>query len=512
MVPVSRPLPGRQTGPNVTLGRCGRDDGVPTMSAQPTGGGSPPCPPDPPSSPAPPVWPPLWLSCPASPPAPRAADDEEPRLVGRAVLPVKTYAPGPPSGTLAADRRRERHHVPAAVAARRRVLRDRRGPASRASTSPCPTTASAPRPTSPGLPDPRLLDPARVQDGAGGSGAGERRTSTNFIQFSDPDGLIGFPIVSEATAERWLTGGDIDPESLQVDRHGDLWVGDEFGPWILHFDAEGRLLETPIPLPGDLMSPNNPHLSRSGAPPRSPTAAASRAWASTAGTCTRSWRAPRWPTCTPTSTRRLMFEYDTNTGRVHRTPVGRTGWTRDATSSPTSPRSTASGFVVIERDGVEPGRAAAGSTSSTCATSMRRGQPRRSTQVARPGRHPGPRPRVAAADPYGRHRPRQPVPGHVRVGRGDPGDRPGPGARRLRQQLPEHRAQPGLRRRQRVHRRRRAGSVRPTLIRREQRSVRSNRSDTAGCYGQLCRFQPRRASRVSSATLSEAGRSRPNCA
>ena len=64
----------------------------------------------------------------------------------------------------------------------------------------------------------------------------------DFIQFADPDGLIGFPIVREGTAERWLTGGDIDPESVQRDRRGDLWVGDEFGPWILHFDATGRLL------------------------------------------------------------------------------------------------------------------------------------------------------------------------------------------------------------------------------------------------------------------------------
>ena len=80
---------------------------------------------------------------------------------------------------------------------------------------------------------------------AGGSGAVNPDVE-NFIQFSDPDRLIGFTIVRENTPERWLTGGDIDPESLQVDRHGDLWVGDEFGPWILHFDADGRLLDAPI--------------------------------------------------------------------------------------------------------------------------------------------------------------------------------------------------------------------------------------------------------------------------
>jgi hypothetical protein len=82
----------------------------------------------------------------------------------------------------------------------------------------------------------------------------------DFIQFSDPDGLIGFPIVREGSPERWLTGGDIDPESVQRDHRGDLWVGDEFGPWILHFDATGRLLQAPIDLPDGLISPNNPHL------------------------------------------------------------------------------------------------------------------------------------------------------------------------------------------------------------------------------------------------------------
>lgn len=82
----------------------------------------------------------------------------------------------------------------------------------------------------------------------------------DFISFSDPDSLIGFPIVNQGTASRLLTGGDIDPESLQRGRNGELWMGDEFGPWILHFDAAGRLLEPPFATPGGLKSPNNPFL------------------------------------------------------------------------------------------------------------------------------------------------------------------------------------------------------------------------------------------------------------
>jgi hypothetical protein len=92
---------------------------------------------------------------------------------------------------------------------------------------------------------------------SGGSGSIE---VGDFISFSDPDNLIGFAIVNEATSSRLLTGGDIDPESLQRGRNGDLWVGDEFGPWILHFDAAGSLLEPPFAMPGGLMSPNNPFL------------------------------------------------------------------------------------------------------------------------------------------------------------------------------------------------------------------------------------------------------------
>ncbi len=59
--------------------------------------------------------------------------------------------------------------------------------------------------------------------------------------------------------QRRLTGFDVDPESMQVGRDGTLWFGDEFGPFLLHTDARGRLLEAPIALPG-VTSPQNPTL------------------------------------------------------------------------------------------------------------------------------------------------------------------------------------------------------------------------------------------------------------
>lgn len=61
------------------------------------------------------------------------------------------------------------------------------------------------------------------------------------IFLRDPDRRVPFAIRNEATAERYLTGADFDPESLAV--VGDRWfIGDEFGPYILETDATGRVL------------------------------------------------------------------------------------------------------------------------------------------------------------------------------------------------------------------------------------------------------------------------------
>lgn len=51
------------------------------------------------------------------------------------------------------------------------------------------------------------------------------------------------------TPDRVLTGWDFDPESMQVAPDGTIWFGEEFGPYLLHTDARGRLLEAPIPTP-----------------------------------------------------------------------------------------------------------------------------------------------------------------------------------------------------------------------------------------------------------------------
>ncbi|WP_432493855.1 esterase-like activity of phytase family protein [Kineococcus gypseus] len=73
---------------------------------------------------------------------------------------------------------------------------------------------------------------------------------------SDPDGRVPWPLTR---ADRRLTGADFDPESFRRAPDGTFWFGEEFGPYLLHTDASGRLLEAPVPLPG-VASPDNPTL------------------------------------------------------------------------------------------------------------------------------------------------------------------------------------------------------------------------------------------------------------
>ncbi|NEQ52518.1 MAG: DNRLRE domain-containing protein, partial [Leptolyngbya sp. SIO3F4] len=92
-------------------------------------------------------------------------------------------------------------------------------------------------------------------NGQGGDGTVDIQ---GFVNLSDPNGLIPFDIQNGDSAERILTGTDFDIESFVIDGNGDIWVGEEFGPYILHFNSEGELLEAPIatPNPVDLNTLN----------------------------------------------------------------------------------------------------------------------------------------------------------------------------------------------------------------------------------------------------------------
>ncbi|MDZ8137492.1 MAG: esterase-like activity of phytase family protein [Nostoc sp. DedQUE04] len=78
----------------------------------------------------------------------------------------------------------------------------------------------------------------------------------DYIQLSDPNNKVPFEIVNEGTTQRLLTGSDFDVESFVFDKDGTIWVGDEFGPYLLHFDATGKLLEAPIATPDQFKTLN----------------------------------------------------------------------------------------------------------------------------------------------------------------------------------------------------------------------------------------------------------------
>jgi hypothetical protein len=82
-------------------------------------------------------------------------------------------------------------------------------------------------------------------------------TVGGFIQLRDPDGKIPFLLTR---SDRLLTGSDFDIESVRKVKDGTLWFGDEFGPFLLHTDGTGKVLEAPIALPG-VQAPENAYLS-----------------------------------------------------------------------------------------------------------------------------------------------------------------------------------------------------------------------------------------------------------
>jgi hypothetical protein len=98
---------------------------------------------------------------------------------------------------------------------------------------------------------------------------------SSYITLHDPDRRLGFPTTADAATYpgtlagipvapavrtgRLLTGADIDPESFRRDAKGNLWFGDEFGPFLLKTDPAGKVLRAEIPL-ADVFSPDNPYL------------------------------------------------------------------------------------------------------------------------------------------------------------------------------------------------------------------------------------------------------------
>lgn len=65
------------------------------------------------------------------------------------------------------------------------------------------------------------------------------RQATIFLH--DPDKKVPFRITHEGTDKRYLTGSDFDTEGFQI-IGTTLWIGDEFGPYVIKADMAGRIL------------------------------------------------------------------------------------------------------------------------------------------------------------------------------------------------------------------------------------------------------------------------------
>jgi hypothetical protein len=87
------------------------------------------------------------------------------------------------------------------------------------------------------------------------------------IFLHDPDKKVPFRIVQEGTAQRYLTGSDFDTESFQF-AGGALWIGDEFGPFLIKADMNGKVLAVFETRMGNkvLRSPDHPAVTTPGAP------------------------------------------------------------------------------------------------------------------------------------------------------------------------------------------------------------------------------------------------------
>jgi hypothetical protein len=92
-----------------------------------------------------------------------------------------------------------------------------------------------------------------------------QRLKTIFLH--DPDKKVPFRIVHEGTPKRYLTGSDFDTESFQF-AGGALWIGDEFGPFLIKADMNGKVLAVYETLVDGkvVRSPDHPAVTTPGAP------------------------------------------------------------------------------------------------------------------------------------------------------------------------------------------------------------------------------------------------------
>ena len=174
----------------------------------------------------------------------------------------------------------------------------------------------------------------------------------DWIQLSDPDEQIPFKIVREGSEDRILTGGDFDPESMRIAPDGTLWFGEEFGPFLLHTDAAGKVLDAPIPARG-VRSPQYPGFTPEDEPRASLNSSNGFEGMALSTNGKKLYPALEGPLRTdPDKTRRWIYEFDLRTQRY----TGTRFQYRVADPSYLISDFTALGdgrYVVLERDNFE---------------------------------------------------------------------------------------------------------------------------------------------------------------
>ena len=186
--------------------------------------------------------------------APAAESNSEPALLARAIYPASQYQPGPPSGAfITADNGVTVPFPSQPLPGFSAVLDAKDG-----TFWAMPDNGYGAKNNSGDF----LLRLYRVRpDFKTANGGSGTIAVLGFAQLRDPDNRIPFALFR---TDRLLTGADFDLESARISKDGTLWFGEEFGPFILHTDATGKVLEAPFALP-NVQSPANPFLANPAA-------------------------------------------------------------------------------------------------------------------------------------------------------------------------------------------------------------------------------------------------------
>jgi hypothetical protein len=267
-----------------------------------------------------------------------AGHDGAPTLVGRAILASDAYQPGPPSGAAVSPNNGVTPPFPGQPIPGFSAVLD----AGHGEFWGMPDNGYGAKGNSADF----LLRLYRIRPdfvtAAGGSGA---VAVLGHLSLRDPDGKIPFALTR---ADRLLTGADFDLEAVRRAKDGTFWFGEEFGPFLLHTDATGKVLEAPIPLPG-VQSPQSPNLG--GGTPNLP---ASRGFEPLALSIDGKTLYPMLEgalVTDPDPRRRIVNEFDIRNGAY----TGRTWWYRTDAAFPNAVIGDLTAldehrFVLIERD------------------------------------------------------------------------------------------------------------------------------------------------------------------